>query len=77
MLHTGEEALIRKLPAATQKRMTWLMDRNNDGLLTADELAELEALAMQAHELSIENARRLTDHRQHPVPSSDLTATSR
>lgn len=46
-------------PAAKQGRLDELMDRNNDGRLTAPERRELRALVREAEELSLQNARRL------------------
>jgi hypothetical protein len=53
------QAQLRRLGAREQSRLDALMDRNNDGKLTAAERREFLALAEQAHQLSLANARLL------------------
>ena len=45
-----------KFPATTDRRIQYLMDRNNDGLLTADEKLEFEALVVLSEELTLVRA---------------------
>lgn len=59
----GGESL-RRLPAARQKRLSELMAKNNDGLLTSAEREELQALVREVEELSLQNARVLKNQRQ-------------
>jgi hypothetical protein len=42
-----------RFPADTDRRLRWLMDRNNDGQLTDQERDELAGLAGLSEELSI------------------------
>jgi hypothetical protein len=48
-----------KLPTRADRRLNELMDRNNDGLLNAGELAELEALVEMSEELSLVRAEAI------------------
>lgn len=48
-----------KFPASTDVRLQWLMDRNTEGVLSAEELQELEALGEMSEELSLVRARAL------------------
>ena len=47
------------LPETANSRLQWLMDRNNDGLLSDTERSELESLATWSEEISILRARAL------------------
>ncbi|MCO6456813.1 MAG: hypothetical protein J5I93_16055 [Pirellulaceae bacterium] len=54
------EAVRRlRLPPTTDKRLQELMDRNNDGLLTAGERADLESLVELSEQLSLLRAAAL------------------
>jgi len=53
---------LRRLEAKKQKRLSTLMAKNNDGLLTKNEREELQALVREVEDLSLQNARVL--HRQ-------------
>jgi hypothetical protein len=48
-----------KFPASTDARLQWLMDRNNDKGLDADERLELKALVEMSEELSLVRARAM------------------
>jgi hypothetical protein len=58
------KAQFRRLASKTQLRLDALMEKNNEGRLTAAERKEFLALAGQAHRLSLENARTLLAERQ-------------
>jgi hypothetical protein len=45
-----------KFPRSTDKRLQYLMDRNNEGLLIQEEKEELEALVEMSEELSLVRA---------------------
>lgn len=45
------------LPETADTRLQWLMDRNNDGLLSNAERSELESLATWSEEVSLLRAR--------------------
>jgi len=53
-------ANLRRLSAGKQKRLTVLMAKNNDGLLTKNERNELQVLVREVEELSLQNARAVT-----------------
>jgi hypothetical protein len=48
-----------RLPTRADRRLSELMDRNNEGQLNADELAELEALVEMSEELSLVRAEAI------------------
>jgi hypothetical protein len=55
-----------RFPTRADRRMQELMDRNNEGLLTAGEREELEALAELSECLSLVRAQTLQILRQQP-----------
>jgi len=57
-------AQLRQLDAKTQARLNELMERGNDGTLTARQKKEFELLAEKAHRISLENARVLQAERK-------------
>ena len=54
-----EEVANLNFPPETEARMTSLMDRNTDGLLTPTERDELAALVNWGHRISLLRARAL------------------
>jgi hypothetical protein len=54
-----EEVSRLKLPPKSDRRLQQLMDRNNDGSLTEEELAEMESLVEMSEALSLVRARAL------------------
>lgn len=50
---------LAKLPAAKQRRLDQLLDKNSDGKITPKEKAKLEQLVAEAEQLMAANARRL------------------
>jgi len=68
--------LVRKFPAAKQRRLDRLLDKNNDGAITAKEKATLEQLVAEAEQWMVANTRRVakfsksqgTGARSHAVP---------
>ena len=55
----GEEPAVRKISVQEQQRLDYLMDKNNEGLLSPAEKRELAQLADSAQRLSISNAKSL------------------
>jgi Cro/C1-type HTH DNA-binding domain len=55
---------LRRLAGVKQKRLDTLMARNNEGMLTDTEQAELQTLAQEAEEIMLDNARILAGQRQ-------------
>jgi hypothetical protein len=58
-LHMVEAVAALRLPAVSDRRLQILMDRNNDGKLTADERDELESLAELSETISLVRADAL------------------
>jgi hypothetical protein len=58
------KAQLHQLDGKSQARLDALMSKNNDGLLTAAERKEFDALADRAHQISMENARTLLTERR-------------
>jgi Cro/C1-type HTH DNA-binding domain len=55
---------LRRLAAIKQRRLESLMAKNNEGKLSPEERAELQALVREAEEITRENAQSLADQRQ-------------
>jgi hypothetical protein len=51
----------RKYPAAKQRRLDRLLEKNSEGAITPKEKAALEQLVAEAEELMVANARRLAE----------------
>jgi len=56
-----------RFPVKTDERLTWLMDRNTDGLLTAQERDELASLAELSESIAIVRAQALRVLGRSPV----------
>ncbi len=54
-----ENIAMLRLPEQADQRLQQLMDRNNEGLLTAQERADLTALAELSEQLSLVRAEAL------------------
>jgi hypothetical protein len=52
---------IERFPAAKQRRLDQLLDKNSEGTITDKEKIKLQQLVAEAEELMIANARRLAD----------------
>jgi DNA-binding Xre family transcriptional regulator len=55
--------ILKRIENRSQKRLSFLMSKNNDGKLTVAESKEFQELGRYAEELSLENARTLARHR--------------
>jgi hypothetical protein len=69
---------LRKFPAAKQRRIDQLLDKNRESLITASERSRLEQLVAQAEELAVANARLLARFAQHDtvdLPSGAVPVT--
>jgi hypothetical protein len=64
----------QRFPAAKQRLLDSLLDKNSEGVITPDERATLEQLVGEAEQLMVSNARRLADFAQvqtgAPSPSA-------
>lgn len=52
---------VRHLSATKQRRLDFLMDKNNEGQLDEAEQQEFQALVCEVEQLTIDNARRLVE----------------
>lgn len=52
---------LKKLPAAKQRRLDVLLDKNSEGTITAAEKTKLEALVAEAEQLMVTNAKLLAE----------------
>ena len=50
---------IEKFPAAKQRRLDELLEKNSEGRITPKEKQKLEQLVAEAERLMVDNARRL------------------
>jgi hypothetical protein len=55
---------LERLPAAKQRRLDHLLDKNSEGTISIKEKAKLEALVSEAEQLMVVNARRLAKFAQ-------------
>src|SRR6266481_5592705 len=55
---------LRRFPNAQQRRLTYLMNKNNEGDLNQSERKELETLVHEAQIMTLENARTLLAHKK-------------
>ena len=52
---------LRKFPAAKQRRLDQLLEKNSEGDVTPSEAATLVQLVAEAEELMVANAKRLAE----------------
>jgi hypothetical protein len=52
---------IERFPAAKQRRLDELLEKNSEGTITPRERARLEQLVAEAEKLMVGNARRLAE----------------
>jgi hypothetical protein len=50
---------VEKFPAAKQRRLDQLLEKNREGTITSKEKGKLEQLVEEAQQLMISNAKRL------------------
>jgi hypothetical protein len=55
---------VEKFPAAKQRRLDQLLEKNSEGTITPKEKAKLEQLVAEAEQLMVANARRLAEFSQ-------------
>jgi len=55
---------LKKFPAAKQRRLDELLDRNSEGTITPGEKTKLEQLVAEAEELMVGNAKLLAGFSQ-------------
>lgn len=55
---------VERLPAAKQRRLDRLLEKNSEGTITPQEKAKLEQLVTEAEQLMVANAKRLAEFSQ-------------
>jgi len=60
---------LEKLPAAKQRRLDELLEKNSEGTITSRERMRLEQLVAEAEQLMIANAKRLAKFAEDEAPS--------
>jgi hypothetical protein len=65
---------VQKFPAAKQRRLDHLLDKNSAGTITGKEKAVLEHLVAEAEQLMVANAKRLADFSKREVGPSHVGA---
>jgi hypothetical protein len=61
----------RKFPAAKQRRLNELLDKNSEGTITAVEKARLEMLVSEAEQLTVANTVRLAEFSRSETGTTD------
>ena len=59
---------IERFPAAKQRRLDLLLEKNSEGTITPREIGKLQQLVAEAEQLMVANARRLADFAQSEKP---------
>ena len=65
---------LQKFPAAKQRRLDQLLEKNSEGTIRAREKAALEGLVAEAQELMVANARRLARFSKKEAPRPPVDA---
>lgn len=61
---------MRKFPAAKQRRLDQLLEKNSEGKISPLEKAALDRLVVEAEEWMIANARRLAQFSSEAAPKA-------
>ena len=64
---------VKRFPAAKQRALDDLLEKNSDGSITPNERARLDQLVVEAERLMVDNAKRLArfSQRESSVPPPD------
>jgi hypothetical protein len=65
---------LERFPAAKQRRLDQLLEKNSEGTISIKEKEKLEALVAQAEQLMVVNARRLAEFAQSEAAPSRTAA---
>lgn len=65
---------VKAFPAAKQRQLDALLDKNSEGTITAAERARLERLVAEAERLMVENAKRLARFSQSEAAAQPAAA---
>ncbi len=69
---------LRKFPAAKQRRLDELLEKNSEGTITPNERRRLKQLVAEAEELMVANARlvaRFTEAEGETAPAAAVPVT--
>lgn len=61
---------LKRFPAAKQRRLDELLDKNSEGMIAPHEKAELEKLVAEAERIMVANAKRVAHFSQ--IEESDV-----
>lgn len=59
---------LKKFPAAKQRKLDELLEKNSEGTITAAEKARLEELVAEAEEWMVRNSKVLAEFSQRATP---------
>jgi hypothetical protein len=64
---------VKKFPAAKQRQLNLLLEKNSEGNITPKEAIALRQLVTEAEQLAVDNARRLAEFAKSDAgrPSAD------
>ena len=65
---------LQNFPAAKQRHLDQLLEKNSEGTIRAREKAALERLVAEAQELMVANARRLVRFSRNEAPRPPVDA---
>lgn len=65
---------LTKFPAAKQRRMDGLLEKNAEGTITPVERSRLEQLVAEAEQLMVANAKLLAEFSKHDSPQAPASA---
>jgi hypothetical protein len=65
---------IKKFPAAKQRRLDQLLEKNAEGTINAKEMVALELLVVEAEALIVANSQRLAEFARNQSPQPPPSA---
>ena len=65
---------LEKFPAAKQRRLDLLLEKNSEGTITVKQKAKLQQLVAEAERLMVANARRLAEFSKRKKTSASAGA---
>jgi len=65
---------LEKFPAAKQRRLDLLLEKNSEGTITAKQKTQLQQLVAEAERLMVANARRLAEFSKRKKTSASAAA---
>ena len=65
---------LKKFPAAKQRRLDELLDKNSEGTISEDERSKLQQLVAEAEQLMVANAKLLAEFSKNEAPGAPVAA---